>query len=931
MNYTKHKPGHKGLAHKRNSNAQDMHSSKSMQQFVPPLSLPHPNKRHRTIGSTVIPYTTAPFTLPKTSTTTGESSSITGISHSITPNIQQNQQSRDESLITTTTAVIMALNWSKGRVGCAYYAHEFHELFMMDDIAVDTSTLAVSLCTCDIQIQQISMKSFAYLHGRYRLVSWLVQQREGRQQKSYSPSEQQHRPQEPMVLSSPLTNEDTAEGDELMATAIFCEDPYDGQRRQAHLQLSCFVDLDSQISVGCVGALLDYLEQLEDTSNCPIGINSDNETSFRPLQLINFSRALGIFEKDLHPNAHQKRGKESLSLFGLLNHTVTPIGYHLLKSWVLRPSLDLEIIQTRQKAVGYFSASPVSDLAKELRGQLKHVKNVARIISMIQEHRASSSEWHQLMEFTYYTIRVHSAFASGRQEIDVAIIQKILNTINPQILQNVGTSINDMLDFNQSKAEGRPVVKDNYNEELDRMRETYAELDATLLAVSQEISRCMPRSIVPLCNVVYFPQLGYLITLPKHQENVIAPQWGFELQFTTAENLYFKDDKTRELDEVIGDIHAMIIDKEIELVQNLAENLSVYFKDLLSMADVCAELDCLLSLSKAALLRKYVKPEMTLDNQLLIIQGRHPLQELCVDVFIPNDTHLVGGNVAASSRNTARSSEEDTSKNTANSVALLTGANFSGKSVYLRQIGLITYMAHIGSFVPATQAIIGITDKIFTCIQMLQSAFALDIQQLSQAVHYATDRSLVLIDEFGNGTESSDGAALLCSTLGYFLYKKNLCPKIMAITHFHELISRRIIDPDANPITFLTMEILNTQVTGENSETMDEVVFLYKVAHGSQVHSSYGAWCASIAGVPTPIVRRGVLIALELSNIIYSGQTFTPVYSEEEEKAFQGIEDVARKLLALNHDDDTNGETNEQPETSTVQGLVDELVQLLLE
>ncbi|KAI9494539.1 DNA mismatch repair protein MutS [Zychaea mexicana] len=940
---------HKGAAHKDDSqsgrSSLHMHNSSTTQPLVPPEPMPqHPNKRHRTVGSSH-PLATAPLPFPSDASATESSSEAT--------NTHDQQITSEPATAVVTT--IMALNWAKGRAGCAYYTHEFHELYMMDDV-VESSTLEIIRSLIDqiapqtiivpqdsdeltslidglrgghndIQTQLLPAKTFACAHGRYSLVSWFIQQRESHQQQQKQQAKSRY--QESATVGS-MEASSSAEGASLpMATDVYCDDPHDGQRRQAYLQLSCYVDLDSQVSVGCAGALLNYLEQLEDTSNRPIGSRFDNGTSFQALLLRSFSseqcmqiskesqKSLCIFEKDLHPNAHQKRGKESLSLFGLLNHTVTPIGHHLLKSWVLRPSLDINVIRARQDAVGYFSAPDTVQFSKELGTQLKHIKNIARIISMIKEHRASPTEWHQLLEFVYYSIRIYSSFAGGRDQTDIAIIMKILNTIDTGILRNVGTAIDEVLDFHQSKIEGRLVVKDNYDADLDHLRETYSGLDAILLSVSQEISYNMSPNIAPLCNVVYFPQLGYLITLPIHLEYSIDPRWGFELQFKTAENLYFKDVKTKELDEVLGDIHAMIIDKEIELVHYLSDQLLAYSQNLLVMADVCAELDSLLALAKAAALHNYIKPEMTLDNQLVIIQGRHPLQELAVDVFIANDTYLVGGRAATPSR---VSSASDSITN-ANSVALLTGANFSGKSVYLRQIGLITYMAHIGSFVPAAQAIIGITDKIFTCIQTvetvskLQSAFALDIQQLSQAVHYATDRSLVLMDEFGNGTESTDGAALLCATLGYFLYKGNLCPKILAITHFHELISRQIITPEDNRITFLTMEILNAQVTGENSETMDEVVFLYKVVPGSQARNSYGAWCASIAGVPTQIVRR----ALDLSSIIYSAQMITPEYSEEEEREFEAIEAVARKLMLVDKEEETE------------KALVDELVQLMLE
>ncbi|KAI9018713.1 DNA mismatch repair protein MutS, partial [Phycomyces nitens] len=163
--------------------------------------------------------------------------------------------------------------------------------------------------------------------------------------------------------------------------------------------------------------------------------------------------------------------------------------------------------------------------------------------------------------------------------------------------------------------------------------------------------------------------------------------------------------------------------------------------------------------------------------------SRHPIQELWVDRFIPNDTLL--------------QSEQNTSLQ---KVMVLSGANYSGKSVYLKQVALITFMAHIGSFVPASYATIGLTDRIFTRIQtsetisqaslgeilfLVQSAFSYDLQQLLQAINYSTSHSLVIIDEFGKGTASSDGIGLFCAVVEEFVSKGNQCPKVIASTHFH--------------------------------------------------------------------------------------------------------------------------------------------------
>ncbi|KAG1440741.1 hypothetical protein G6F56_011793 [Rhizopus delemar] len=234
--------------------------------------------------------------------------------------------------------------------------------------------------------------------------------------------------------------------------------------------------------------------------------------------------------------------------------------------------------------------------------------------------------------------------------------------------------------------------------------------------------------------------------------------------------MYYKNERTK--------------DREIEIIQGLSERVLEYKVQFTELVDTLSYLDCLIALSVIALKFGYVRPVMTDTNVLEIKKGRHPLQELCVETFIPNDTHLEGGK---GFENNSTVADDDR----INSIQVVTGANFSGKSVYLKQVALVTFMAHIGSFVPASSATVGITDKLFTRTQTLetiskpQSAFAYDLQQLQKALSNSTCRSLVIIDEFGKGTENADGAALFCSILGYFLSMTDQCPKVLSSTHFH--------------------------------------------------------------------------------------------------------------------------------------------------
>lgn len=232
-----------------------------------------------------------------------------------------------------------------------------------------------------------------------------------------------------------------------------------------------------------------------------------------------------------------------------------------------------------------------------------------------------------------------------------------------------------------------------------------------------------------------------------------------------------------------------------------------YTATLATISEVLAELDCLTSLAVAAQDNQYTRPTVTRENVLVIKKGRNPLQEMTVNTFIPNGTSV----------------EE------AGRVNIITGPNNSGKSVYLKQVGLITFMAHIGSFVPAEEAIIGTTDRIMTrissqdSISVNQSSFAVDLLQIHSMVTICTSKTLLLIDEFGKGTLALDGLALLASTIKH-LMNQDECPKVFVSTHYTEMLEYKLIDTDSEKVQVWTMDV----IVDEDDDLQDDIVYLYK-------------------------------------------------------------------------------------------------------
>ncbi|RCH88492.1 MutS protein msh5 [Rhizopus azygosporus] len=839
---------------------------------------------------------------------------------------------------------IACIQLKGNKLGYSFYSGETLKLYVMEDAlesndfsytdALITQFMLKSILIPDsssdefvnflqgydetIMIRRIATKEFAFDKGRYTVLNWYID-----------------------YVHSQQDNVSTV-GTDVINYNMILVDPEQGNKTHSYLQLEGLINLnESQLTIGCAGVLLKHIRKHEQQN---VDSVDESRSSLQPTFLEVFSsdaymhvsldvaRSLSIFEYDSHPNMHQKRGKEGHSLFGLLNKTKSILGQYRLKEWVMRPTTIRKTIEERHAFIEFLIRSDVREELQELRSYLSQIKNIHRLLSKVKEHKATPNDWQHILKFAYYSICIFgllSQIQSINSAEQLPIFQSIQDhTPDIEDMKVVGTDINNLIDFEASKHEGRNIIKGKLDAELDFLKSRYENMDTYLLEVAQEIGSNLPHEIKAALNVVYFPQLGYLIVLPKYrqasesgnqsnhsQSTAISDDpylclSGFELQFTTADSLYYKNERTKELDRTIGDIHSMITDKEIEIIQGLSERVLGHTKQFSGIADILSSLDCLASLAIVALKFNYTKPKMTDTNELKIVQGRHPLQELCVDVFIPNDTHLEGGkgfeyaqdSLSLFTKSVRASDQNEASKSIStaiNSIQVVTGANFSGKSVYLKQVALITYMAHIGSFVPAQETIIGITDRIYTRIQTLetilkpQSAFAYDLQQLKKALHNSTSRSLVIIDEFGKGTESTDGASLFCSVLGYFLSMTDNCPKVLASTHFHDVISQNILSIQ-DRITLSQTEILYQELSEiEGEPKKDEAVFLYRIVPGNSYLSSFGIWCAGIAGLPISIVERALL----LSEKYAKGDEIDRIESTEEHKHFEDLEFIARTFV----------------------------------
>ncbi|CDM30496.1 DNA mismatch repair protein MutS, type 1 [Penicillium roqueforti FM164] len=685
------------------------------------------------------------------------------------------------------------------------------------------------------------------------------------------------------------------------------------------LHISSSVDMDNPVTIGCAGAILTYLQRRRAAAPSPL--EEGNEYRVRALQMFNLRdtmwinsntfTSLQIIQSESHPNMFNQgpgkksaSGKEGLSVYGLFQHfAYTPQGRARLKQTFFRPSVNLDAIRERHDFIGLFSRPDNLASLEKMTKALKHIKNIRPIMLNLRKGISTGSAkvtgfkttvWATLLAFAFYAIDINDALRETSGAHILTVRSKALRVFEAAQLYRVGRMIQEIVDIDNSEEQGRTVVKQGIDRELDRIKDRYDGLNSLLKHVALDIAATIPATLDVDVNVIYFPQLGFHVAIPLNEHGAAAytsadDEW--ELMFITENRAYFKDFRMREMDQKLGDIYGIICEKEIEIVYDLAQRVLRYENVLVDASDICGEIDSLLALTQGASFYNLTRPRIVEQNVLRIKGGRHILQELTVPSYVPNDTLLMGGNES-------ETNDAVSSINSNPSMLLLTGPNYSGKSIYMKQVALIVYLAQIGSFVPADSAELGITDKILTkintqeSVSKAESTFMNDLQQISLCLKQVTNRSLLIIDEFGTGTTESNGIGLACGILDYLLCLERP-PKVIAATHFHEIFENNFLA--LRPRLYLGY--MEVQVCEETQAAEDQITYLYNFRPGRS-SQSFGTMCAAMNGIDPSVISR----ANEFTSLSARGENIIvacSVLSSEEMQDLEEANSLVRHFLEI--------------------------------
>ncbi|HOK41329.1 MAG TPA: DNA mismatch repair protein MutS [bacterium] len=568
---------------------------------------------------------------------------------------------------------------------------------------------------------------------------------------------------------------------------------------------------DKTNAIQSAGAIIEYLKDTQKTSS----FEHINKIQYYNPSKYMILDAATIRNLEIIQSINQ--GEKNASLFFILDETETNAGARLLKKWLLQPLKDVQEINKRLFSVKYFYDNNI--LRNELKKLFKSIVDIERILSRINCNRANGKDLIALKN----SLKILPQIFELLKNCDNKFLKELINEIDlcSDIYELIEKSIED--DPPVTITEGG-LIKINYNEEIKKYK-TAKSKGTEWLKNYQEEER--QKTGISSLKVSFNKVFGYFIEVTKVHKSKV-PDY-YEIKQTLVNSERYTTKELKEYENLIFEAEEKLIQLEYEIFNEIRRKISKETKRIQKTSSILAQLDVYLALAEIAKKNNYTQPIVNDSNEIIIKNSRHPVIEKLQDSeFIPNDVYL---------------NNDDTR------LYIITGPNMAGKSTFIRQVALNVLMAQIGSFIPASEATIGIVDRIFTRIGASDnlvkglSTFMVEMIETANILNNATSKSLIILDEIGRGTSTFDGLSLAWAIAEYILDKKIIGAKTLFATHYHEL----------SDLANLHKGVQNYNVAVR--EWNGQITFLRKIVKGS-VDKSYGIEVARLAGIPEKVINR---------------------------------------------------------------------------
>ncbi len=577
---------------------------------------------------------------------------------------------------------------------------------------------------------------------------------------------------------------------------------------------------DLEITHKAAGSLLHYMQETQKSSLGHLRrLYAYENTDYMALD--------GSTKRNLELTSAMQEGGTEGTLVSILDDTVTAMGGRLLRKWIMRPLKRVKPIEQRLDAVTWLNKH--HDRRNELREEMSQIGDLERLISRISVGRCNARDMKQLQLSLAQIPNVKIQISGNENELleqidgDLKLLIDVQERIEQAIVEDPPASIRD-----------GGIFKDGFSDDLDELREIARNGKDYIARIKDKLAK---ESGIPSLKVGFNKVFGYYIEVTNTHKNKV-PEHFIRKQTLVNSERYITPE-LKEVEEKVLSAEDKSKTLEGELFEKLRLTIAEYAEQIQDIAAALARLDCLQSFAEVAFRNNYVCPEINTGDVLDIKKARHPVVEKTLDAgepFIPNDIYL---------------------DNSEYQILMITGPNMAGKSIILRQTGLLVLMAQLGCFVPAEKATIGLVDKIFTRVGASdnlaagESTFLVEMNEAANILNNATPKSLILLDEVGRGTSTFDGLSIAWALSEYLHNQPEVAAKTLFATHYHEL----------NELESRYERIKNFSI--QVKEHKGKVIFLRKLIRGGADHS-YGIQVASMAGLPEAVISRAKSI---LSNL----------------------------------------------------------------